>query len=244
MTPYPRLLLGLVPALIASQLALAGAGAPEPGRFSGAEFDAASPDGQILWVLSALEARDRALGNFRYQLRESCTNVNLINGSRRFMQRSEYEMRRMDARLWMHLALYKFGDKAGEVDREWTVSWDGKVGVSLGSSDTASVGPAENYNFVYRKFNALLGLRIQVDDEGVPLARFLRTSLDRGSPVAVERERRNGAAKQVKVQVWRENERWAFWLDTDHGNMISRLEYRYQLGPDYMASHEEVLAPI
>src|SRR5215208_7547317 len=132
---YPWLLLGILPALIASQLAFAGA--PEPGRFNADEFDALPPEGQMRWVLSTLEARDRALGNFRYQLRETCTNINLKNGSRRFMVKAEYEMRRLDGRLWMHLASYKFGEEAGEVDSEGTVSWDGKVAVNLVTPETA-----------------------------------------------------------------------------------------------------------
>ena len=248
MALYLRLLLGVISALIASQLAFADAS--EPGRVNADEFDAASPEGQVRWVLSALDARDRAMGNFRYQLREACTNVNVQNRSRRFMVRSEYEMRRLDDRLWMHLASYKFGEEAGEVDSEGTVSWDGKVGVNLVTPETArrpnptaSVRPEENDNFLYRKFNALLGLRVQVGNDGVPLARFLRTALDRGDPVTVGRDRRNGGAEQVKVEVRRGHYRWAFWLDPDHGNMISRLEHRYELGEGYNASHEEVLVP-
>jgi len=249
---YPRLLLGMLPALVASQFTLAGAGAaaPEPSHFNAEEFDAATPEGQVRWVVAALEARDRALGNLRYQLHETCTNIDLKSGARRFMVKSDYDMRRLDSRLWMHLATYEFFKENGEIDSEGTVSWDGKVAVNLVTPETArrpnptaSVRAEENNNFLYRKFNALLGLRVQVDNAGVPLASFLRSSLDRSNPVTIGRERRNGGAKQVKVEIRREKERWAFWLDPDHGNMISRLEQRYQNGPDYMASHEEVLVP-
>jgi hypothetical protein len=252
MSVYPRLLLGMLPVLVASRLAIAGAGAlaPEPGHFDAEAFDAASPEGQMRWVLGALDARDRALGNFRYQLRETCTNIDLKTGARRFMTKSEYEMRRLDARLWMHLACYEYFKENGEIDMEGTVNWDGKAAVNPVTPETArrpnptaSVRSAENNNFVSRKFNALLGLRVQVGNEGVPSARFLRDSLDRGNPVTVGRGRRDGGAKQVKVELGREHERWAFWLDPDHGNMISRLEQRYEKGPDYMASHEEVLVP-
>src|SRR5688500_6420595 len=135
MALYPRLLLGVIPALIASQLAFADAS--ELGRVNADEFDAASPNGQVRWVLSALDATDRALCNFRYQLRETCTNVNLQDRSRRCMVRSEYEMRRLDDRLWMHLASYKFGEEAGEVDSEGTMGWDGKVGVNLVTPESA-----------------------------------------------------------------------------------------------------------
>jgi hypothetical protein len=245
-------MLGIVSGLVASQLALAGAGAdaPEPARFNADEFEAAPPEGQMRWVLAALEARDRTLGNFRYQLHETCTNIDLKSGARRFMTKSDYEMRRLDSRLWMHLATYEFFKEDGEINSEGTVSWDGKAAVNLVTPETArrpnptaSVRSAENNNFLYRKFNALLGLRIQVEEDGVPLASFLQSSLDRGNPVSVGREGRNGGAKQVKVDIRREHDRWAFWLDPDHGNMISRLEQRYENGPDYMASHEEVLVP-
>jgi hypothetical protein len=245
-------MLGIVSCLVASQLALAGAGAdaPEFERFNADEFEAAPPDGQMRWVLAALEARDRALGNFQYQLHETCTNIDLKTGARRFMVKSDYEMRRLDSRLWMHLASYEFFKENGEIDSEGTVSWDGKVAVNLVTPETArrpnptaSVRSEENNNFLYWKFNALLGLRVQVDNAGVPLAGFLRSSLDRGNPVTIGRERRNGGAKQIKVEIRREHDRWAFWLDPDRGDMISRLEQRYEKGPDYMASHEEVLVP-
>jgi hypothetical protein len=116
MTLHPRLFLGLIPALLASHLALADAPAPVP--LDREPFDGASREQKIALVLSALDARDRDLANFRYALRETCTNINLKSGARRFMGRAEYEMRRLAPTIWMHVVTHKFGDEDNNDDRE------------------------------------------------------------------------------------------------------------------------------
>ena len=248
---HPRRSLTVIPTLLAAQLALADA--PAPVRPDREPFDGASPEQRIALVLSALDARDRELANFRYALRETCTNINVKNGSRRFMVQSEYEMRRLAPTLWMHVVTHKFGekDKDDEIETDRIVSWDGKTGIQFGTPQnvgqrehTAFTDTQESNEFLNRKFNALLGLRIQVDNAGVPLADFLRSAAHRGDPITVGRDSRNLGALQIKVEVRRENDRWAFWLDPAHGNMLSRLEHRYERGQDYMASHEEVLVPV
>src|SRR5439155_18695172 len=133
------------------------------------------------YVLSVLDARDRKLSNFKYVLRESCTNVNVHSGARRSMVRCEYEVRRVGPRLWMHLTNHKYWSDTDEVDSEGNVNWDGKVAVNLvtpntarATHHTASVRDKPNDNLWLKKYNELLGLRVQVYNGGVPIAEFLR----------------------------------------------------------------------
>lgn len=248
MHPRRHVYLGTVFTLAVCRLAVADP--PAADKFDPDRFNALSGEQKVSLVLSVLDARDRKLSNFKYALRETCTNVNKETGDRRFMVKSEYEVRRLGPRLWMHLTNYKFGSDEDEIRSEGTVTWDGKLAVNLvtpgtarATHNTASVRDRPNDNFWLKKFNELLGLRVQVGNEGVPLTEFLRTASTRRDPIVVQADRRRPDVPEIKVEVRRGDDRWSFWLDPRHDYMISRFEFRYERNADYMAHHEEVVVP-
>jgi hypothetical protein len=252
---YRRLVLGILPTLVVAQLALADA--PPPVRLDREPFDALSRDGKIAFVLSALDARERDVGNFKYQLRETCTNVEVHGRYRVFMQNAEYEMRRLGSTTWMHLVKHESGKKDKDddnIETDQIVSWDGKTRIHFATPQnvgqweyTAFIDTREDNEFLNPRFNTLLGLRIQdmeTPNSCVPLAGFVRSAVKRGDSITVARDSRDSGALQIKVEIRREEVRWTFWLDPEHGNMISRQEQRYEHGQAYNASHEEVLVPV
>jgi hypothetical protein len=248
MHPLRQLCLAAVFALGVWQFALADP--PAARQFDPDRFNALTAEQKVSFVLSVLDARDRELSNFKYALRETCTNVDKETGDRRFMFNSDYEVRRLGPRLWMHLTNYEFGSDEDEIRSEGTVTWDGKLAVNLvtprtarATHNTASVRDRPNDNFWLKKFNELLGLRVQVGNGGVPLTDFLRSASTRKDPIVVHSDRRRPDVTEIKVEVRRGDDRWSFWLDPRHDYMISRFEYRYERNADYMAHHEEVVVP-
>jgi len=172
------------------------------------------------------------------------------SGARRSMVRCEYEVRRVGPRLWMHLTNHKYWSDTDEVDSEGNVNWDGKVAVNLvtpntarATHHTASVRDKPNDNLWLKKYNELLGLRVQVYNGGVPIAEFLRGASTRRDPIVVRAERRQPDVTEMKVEVRRESDGWSFWLDPRRDYMISRFEYRYEQNGAYSARHDEVVVP-
>lgn len=248
MDPFRQLCLALLVATLIYRPTLADS--PSVEKFDADRFNALSREQKVGYVLSVLDARDRKLSNFRYVLRESCTNINKQTGARRFMVRCEYEVRRLGPRLWMHLTNQKYWSDTHDVDSEGFVNWDGKTAVNLvtpetarGTHHTASVHDTPNTNFWLKKYNELLGLRVQVFEEGVPIAEFVRSASRRGDPIVVQAERRQTDHTEIKVEVRRGDDQWLIWLDPSHDHMISRFEYRYDHESAHSARQTEVLVP-
>lgn len=221
---------GIALVLIAQTTTLGIAGNPSHGSHVSA-LDSLSKVERATFALAALDARDRALQNFDYKVRESTTNIGVGDRHRRFLGRDDYELRRLGSTLWMRMV--QLDRATGKVSTESLFSWDGKVQRGIGyppylgtSFHQCNISPKEDSNFAGRTFNELLGIRIEVlGAPSVPVATWLRDVLGAGKTIDVSEDVLDGI-KTVCIRLAVGGGRFSFWLDPDHGFMIIRRHYQ------------------
>jgi hypothetical protein len=210
-----------------------------------AAFDALPDQDKSKFILAALDARDLALSNMRYTVRETAINIRKDDGSRRFMTKTDYEMRRLGDKCWMHLKPYTYYDPDGPVNMEVTVNWDGKKAKGLvppefsrSKTHKGEINPAENDNFSYRRLSELLGFRMRLVPKSMPVAQWLREAIARDATLEATKAL-NGTTTLMRVVIQDQRWRREIWLDPARGFMIVRFVNVY--GKDYMKGTLEVI---
>lgn len=202
--------------------------------FDRRSFEALSDGKKLAFAVAALDARDQDLANFDYSLREVCTNVGTTDGARRYMTEAEYEERRLRERLWMHLTEHGFWKEGGKVRTDGFLNWDGKIAVHLSmppyygvNHQCASIVDSEARYFTAKQFNALLGLRIYVENRCESVLSFVHHSMNDGSKITVGLEDVAGFPA-IRIDITHLYDATSIWLLPDRGYMIHRLEQTYQ----------------
>lgn len=133
----------------------------------------------------------------------------------------------------MHLTEHGFWKEGGKVRTDGFLNWDGKIAVHLTmppyygvNHQCASIVDSEEY-FTAKQFNALLGVRMYVEDRGESVLRFVHQSMNDGSKITVGLEEVAGSPA-IRIDITQLYDATSVWLLPDRGYMIHRLEQTYQ----------------
>ena len=207
-------------------------------------FDALSDQDKSKFILAALDNRDRALANVRYTVHETSVNVGKNDGQRRFMTKADYEVRRLGDQYWMHLKTHEYFDEDGRIELEATLNWDGKKGKRLvppefsrANVPSGLITSTEDDNFSARRLSELLGFRIRLMPNSIPVAQYIREALAGGAKLEATKVVK-GATMLMQIAIQDQQWRREIWLDPDRGFMIVRIVNVY--GKDYMKGTLEI----
>jgi hypothetical protein len=186
------------------------------------------PGDKIAFVLSVLEARERALNNFSISAIKTVENVS-ATGTRQFKHKDQFEVRRFGEKIWMQFGHYL--DEAGKAATESQMSWDGHEARGLGLSRTANrshpvgrIDPKEQDNFTTFRLSELLGFRVNTEEGPESVAEWLRNASKNGGKIAVDEDVVDSIAA-IRVSVVQGIFHRTFWIDPSRDFMIIKFDY-------------------
>jgi hypothetical protein len=125
-------------------------------------FEAVPSTDRLEFVKRILLARDAHLQNFSYHVIETSNNIDLDDGSKEFMHKADYTVRRLGH---AHLMQIETTGPHSKKQIDSAMNWNGKLAKALthfpdSNEPRGMITDRENENFAFRAYNQILGFRV------------------------------------------------------------------------------------
>jgi hypothetical protein len=204
------------------------------------QFNALDEHQKQDFVLKALDSRDAALQNIDFAVTEKLTNHAKDGSGDRFMDKEEYEVRRLGEKFWMKFTSFEFYSDNNTIREQYLSGWDGSVSRRLAIPPysgrpvpTGQIMPNEITSFRNAKYLSLLGFKMNVSMKSTSIAGWLRDAIATSAAVhadMAEIDKRYLLHVHVAQGDWNRD----LTLDATRGFMIVHI--RQDLGMGQMTS--------
>ena len=220
--------------LLAFGRPIAAADKPTPTTIP--QFLSSLPEaGRLGFIVAALDARDRALSNCRFTVRESGVTVKRATEQRKVRLLNEFQYRRHDGIEWVHAVEYAPTPPRG-ISRISDIRWDGTVSTGIGyppyvgKHHEGRIDPTMNDYFTFVRYFEIFGTHVHLRGSAAPpVAALLRQMDNERRPIHISTELLDGVTL-VKVVFPGDFSQITLWLDPAKGFLMIGCDRFWESG--------------